>query len=362
MTSAHPRGDVRIFLKQCRSLAAAGHEVTLVVADGLPDEVRDGVRIVSVPRRAGRMGRMTKATRDICARAVALGADICHLHDPELLVIAKELQRAGAKVIFDAHEDLPKQILSKEYLWAPIRGIVAFGVEKYELRVCHELDAIVGATPAIRNKFRAINPRSLSVSNFPIRGELAFNLRQNQKRRQVCYVGGISEIRGVKELVAGMEQVRSGARLVIAGECTPNDLRAALTVLGGWRSVDELGWVDRAAVRELLGNSIAGIVTFLPVPNHVEAQPNKMFEYMSASLPVIGSNFPLWREIIEGNDCGICVDPQDPQAIARAIDWLVEHPEEAERMGRNGRRAVEERYNWQHEEAKLLALYEELAA
>jgi glycosyltransferase involved in cell wall biosynthesis len=94
------------------------------------------------------------------------------------------------------------------------------------------------------------------------------------------------------------------------------------------------------------------------MPNHIDAQPNKMFEYMSAGLPLIASDFPLWREIVEGNDCGVCVDPADPAAIAEAIDRLVENPDLARRMGENGQRAVHERYNWAIEEKKLLALYD----
>ena len=86
-----------------------------------------------------------------------------------------------------------------------------------------------------------------------------------------------------------------------------------------------------------------------------------MFEYMSAGLPVIASDFPLWREIIAGNDCGLLVDPEDPQAIADAIDTLVNDPEMARRMGENGARTVREKYNWDIEEKKLLALYEEIA-
>lgn len=92
-------------------------------------------------------------------------------------------------------------------------------------------------------------------------------------------------------------------------------------------------------------------------PNYVDAQPNKMFEYMSAGLPVIASNFPLWKEIIEGNQCGICVNPLEPKEIAAAIDWLTQNPEAAEQMGKNGRKAVEEKYNWQNEEEKLINLY-----
>jgi glycosyltransferase involved in cell wall biosynthesis len=82
-----------------------------------------------------------------------------------------------------------------------------------------------------------------------------------------------------------------------------------------------------------------------------------MFEYMAAGVPVIASHFPLWRQIVEGNACGICVDPLDPQAIAGAIDYLATHPEDAERMGRNGQRAVAAKYNWNIEEQKLLDFY-----
>ena len=130
----------------------------------------------------------------------------------------------------------------------------------------------------------------------------------------------------------------------------------------GWACVNALGFLSREQMRQTLSRSVAGIVTFLPVPNHIDAQPNKIFEYMSAGLPVIASHFPLWREIIEGNECGLCVDPLDPAAIAAAMDRLVENPDLARRMGENGRRAVHERYNWGVEEKKLLALYGKLLA
>ena len=75
-----------------------------------------------------------------------------------------------------------------------------------------------------------------------------------------------------------------------------------------------------------------------------------MFEYMSSGVPVIASNFPLWREIIEGNNCGICVDPLNPTAIATAIDTLAKDPDRARQMGRNGQKAVLEKFNWSAEE------------
>jgi glycosyltransferase involved in cell wall biosynthesis len=119
-----------------------------------------------------------------------------------------------------------------------------------------------------------------------------------------------------------------------------------------------LGWLDRGGVSDILSHSMAGLVTFLPAPNHIQAQPNKLFEYMSAGIPVIASNFPMWREIIADNDCGLLVDPLNPADIANAIDYLVSNPEEAQRMGANGRRAVHKRYSWTSEEKKLFAFYE----
>ena len=135
-----------------------------------------------------------------------------------------------------------------------------------------------------------------------------------------------------------------------------------MQALPGWQRVNALGFLDRAGVRDVLGRSMAGLVTLHPVINYIDALPVKMFEYMSAGIPVIASDFPLWREIIAGNDCGLLVDPLNPAAIAEAIDTLVSNPTMAQRMGENGRRAVEERYNWGIEEQKLMAFYERILA
>ena len=144
----------------------------------------------------------------------------------------------------------------------------------------------------------------------------------------------------------------------LGGEFSEPDVEVHVRSQTGWQWVDELGWLDRVGVKTVLDRSVAGLVTLHPVINYIDALPVKMFEYMAAGVPVIASHFPLWREIIEGNDCGLCIDPLDPAAIAKAIDYLVTHPQEAERMGRNGQRAVAEKYNWTLEEAKLLEFYQ----
>lgn len=357
LTSVHARYDTRIFLKQCRSLASARYQVSLVVADGLGDEEKDGVRILDAGRPSGRLDRMLGATRRVLARARSLDADLYQLHDPELLPAGLALKRAGARVVFDAHEDLPRQILSKPYLHPALRGVVSAAAARFERFACGRLDHVVAATPNIRAKFAAMGMPVVDVNNFPMAGEFEADVPWTAKEHQVCYVGGIATVRGIREVVTAMALCMSGARLELGGKFGERGLREEVTALPGWTMVDERGFLSRAGVRGVFERSVAGLVTLHPTTAYLDSLPVKMFEYMSAGLPVIASNFPLWREIVEGNACGVCVDPMSPHEIAAAIDYLVENPDIARTMGENGRRAVLERYNWTAEERKLLELY-----
>lgn len=357
LTSAHPRDDIRIFHKECRSLVMAGHDVVLVVADGLADGTRDGVRVVDVGRSRGRWDRIFRTTKRVREKALELGGDVYHLHDPELLPVARALKKCGKRVVFDAHEDVPKQILGKHYLHPVARRLLSIMVAAYERHVCARLDGVIAATPNIRDKFLRINGNTVDINNYPLKGELESATSWEAKGDEVCYVGGIASIRGIRELVAAMALTKTGARLNLVGAFSEPLVETEVRACSGWRHVNAYGTRDRAGVRDVLARSKAGIVTFHPLPNHVDAQPNKMFEYMSAGVPVIASHFPLWREIVEGNQCGVCVDPMDPVAIAAAIDRIVGDPELGRRMGENGRHAVEERYNWTAEERKLNEFY-----
>jgi glycosyltransferase involved in cell wall biosynthesis len=357
LTSAHPRNDTRIFFKMCSQLASHGHTVWLVVADGNYGEINNNVRIFDAGASTGRFDRIRNAPGRVFAQALTLNADLYHLHDPELIPIGLKLKRLGHRVVFDSHEDVPKQMLNKPYLNKPALWFISKVFSVYEAWACANLDGVIASTPFIRNKFLSINQNTVDINNFPLLGELDAQVPWDAKAREVCYVGGIDRIRGVEQVVQAMGLVQSDVRLNLCGRFTEPALEAACKTMPGWQMVNEQGYVDRAGVREVLGRSVAGLVTLHPVINYLDALPVKMFEYMAAGIPVIASDFPLWREIVLGNQCGLCVDPMNPGAIAKAIDYMVQHPDEARQMGEKGRRAVLERYNWSVEEAKLLAFY-----
>ncbi|MDB5933614.1 MAG: glycosyl transferase [Massilia sp.] len=357
LTSVHRRNDTRIFLKQCRTLAAHGYDVTLVVADDAGDESNDGVAIADVGRRPGRLNRMLHTTRRVFDKAVALDADIYHLHDPELIPAGLKLKRMGKKVIFDSHEDVASQLLGKPYLGPLSRQGLSAAFSLFERYACSRFDGIVTATPFIRDKFLRINPSTVDVNNYPLPGEFDAGGRWADKEPEVCYVGGIEAMRGIRELVRACALLRSPARLTLAGRFSDPALEAEVSAYPGWQRVVAHGQLDRAGVRRVLARAVAGLVTLHPVANYLDALPVKMFEYMASGIPVIASRFPLFRGIVEGGRCGLCVDPHDPVEIAAAIDYLVANPGIAKTMGANGRKAVLEQYNWPAQAIKLTDFY-----
>jgi len=361
LTSVHFRYDTRIFLKQCISLASNGYDVTLIVADGKGDENKENIAIYDVGRPKNRIFRMLNTTRQVYREAIKLNADVYHLHDPELIPIGLKLIKRSKKVIFDSHEHVPEQLLSKHYLSNWISRIISRSFDLFESLTLKKFSAIIAATPHICNILSSKNSRVVTINNYPIINELSSISRINaQKQNQVCFVGGVTDIRGIKELLVAFRLTKNNTKLVLAGLFSDQNLKTELQKTASWNYVKDLGFLNRTEVSQVLAQSIAGIVTFLPVPNHINAQPNKMFEYMSAGLPIIASNFPLWKEIIEAHNCGICVDPTKPQEIANAIDFLIANPKLAKDMGENGKQAINEKFNWTAEEKKLFDLYESL--
>lgn len=353
----HKDLDVRIFLKECVSLAQAfpDYEVHLILP-GVVERVEQGVWVHSVPKHQGsRLQRMWHTVNKIYKKALGLDACIYHLHDPELLRIATKLKRKGKKVMYDAHEDLPRQMLGKSYL--PMKKWASYVFEWYENFVVRKLDGVVTATPFIRDRFSTINPNVLDINNFPLLSEIEFSNEVVGSKNHICYIGGVTPIRGISELVSAMAQ--TDVTLELAGSIQA-DFLSILETNPGWKGVLAHGHVSREESAKIRQRAFAGVVTFLPYPNHINAQPNKIFEYMASGIPVIGSHFPLWRVLIEDNRVGVCVDPNNPQSIAAAILYLKNNPDMAQEMGAVGKRLVREKYNWDIEAQKLIVFYQKL--
>lgn len=368
LTSVHPAEDIRIFVKECQSLLKGGHDVSLIVANQ-KTYTKDGIKIISVQTpSSNRYIRMMKSIIGVYKEAVLQNADVYHFHDPELMPVGLLLKGKGKKVIYDVHEDVPEQVLSKQWIPSFLRKPISKIVKQIEQFASKRFDAIVTATPTINNRFKTYNSNSVIVHNFPILNEL---LDQNETTKSksfeepsIVYVGGITTLRGIEEMGQAIQLVNNthNVNLVLAGNFMPNSLETETKDKSYWKYFDFKGFVSREGIKEILSKSTLGLVILHPEPRYVVSYPIKLFEYMSAGIPVVASNFPIWRDIVEGENCGKCVDPLNPEEIAQTINWFINHPDEAKQMGENGRTAIQTKYNWEAESKTLNDLYSKLAA
>ena len=362
ITTVHPPFDVRIFHKECKTLAKAGYEVYLI-AQHDKDENVDGINIISLPKINSRIKRILILPIKAFFKAIKLKADVYHFHDPELLPVGVLLKIfTGRKVIYDVHEDYGKQILLKYYIPKILRKSISFIIDVFEKDASLCFNGIITATDYILMNF-SYHKKAISVKNYPIIENFSYKEKyyDNKNVYTLIYVGGLAEIRGIIQMIKALEFFENkNIKLILAGKFESKDLEDKVKKLKGYEKVEYLGWVDPKKVPYLLNDADIGMVCLNPRPNYLTSLPVKLFEYMLAGLPVVASNFPLWKKIVEGNNCGICVNPLDPKEIANAIKYLIDHPNEAKVMGENGRRAVLEKYNWEKESEKLVRLYEEI--
>ncbi|MCV7522697.1 glycosyltransferase family 4 protein [Micrococcus luteus] len=358
LSSAHPWTDNRIHLREASALAKAGMDVGLVAVDNDLSAVETGVRVVRTAPR-GRLGRMTLGAVSALRAAVRSRAQVVHLHDPELIWTVPVLQALGRTVVYDAHEDLPSQVMHKPYIHPVVRtGLAA--VSSALLRVADRADLVVAATETVAERFDPSH--TVVVRNFPqaVPQERAI-VPVSRRPLTAVYVGGLSEARGTGDLVAaaGSEAWPEGWTLSMAGPGA-GFLVDGLKAERGWSRVEHHGLVAPLDARRLVAEARVGLVVLRDTPNHRLALPTKMFEYMAAGTPVIASDFPLWRSILERYDCGILVDAGDPEQIASAVRRYAEDPEFLERHSANALHAYRTEVNWEAESRVLVAAYEAL--
>jgi glycosyltransferase involved in cell wall biosynthesis len=363
LTSVHAVNDIRVFQRQARSLAAAGYDVTYIVPHE-NNETVDGVRIVALPFPKNRservMGTMLKTLR--LARKEK--ADVYHFHDPELLPVGLLLKWfTRAAVIYDVHEDYRESISVSPYMAKSAAKMVASWVDDLEQFASTQFDAVVAATDHILQKFTSAK-KAICVHNYPVVGDFPTTSagHSSDDAFKIIYEGHITKDKGIEQTIKAIELIEDvdGIRLQLCGRFIDAKYERHIKRLKGYKNVDYLGWLDKSALYLKLREAVVGIICLSPTGNNVNALPNKLFEYMAAGLPLITSDFPIWKDLLAENKCGLTVNPLNPKDIAEKIMYLYNNPEEAKKMGENSRKAASTKYNWESEKNVLLDLYNSL--
>lgn len=362
----------RILYREAMSLARRGFEVVWVAPSEEPRTWSGQVRIVGFPAAHLRTRRWLNTWQPLVL-ALREQADLYHFHDPELIPCALLLRLITRKpVIYDVHEHYPDAIRLKEWIHRAIRPTVATLFDYLEPRTAPFFDAIITADDDVAGRFRKAPDRLVTLYNFPT-PDFCQTPSIPQPRRahavQLIQVGCLCPERGlwlmldVVRILVGEKKLDVG--LWIIGPFDSEEKRREFTAAV---AADELlrgrvictGAVPQDHLGSWLAAADIGLVPLQPVPKFHKNIPTKMFEYMAAGLPMVGSDLPPIRRYLLAADAGLLAVPDDPRSHADKILSLVQDPELAGRLGDNGRVAFQTRYNWTTEEEKLVSLYHEL--
>tara|TARA_B100000963_G_C22633461_1_gene676246 strand:+ start:3463 stop:4632 length:1170 start_codon:yes stop_codon:yes gene_type:complete len=371
LTTAHLRYDTRIFVKMCSSLANQGYDVSLIVADGKGDEIKNGVKILDVGLLKNRFYRFFFSIFKVYRKAIKLNAKVYHFHDPELLLISCMLRlNSQADIIYDVHENVKEDILGKDWIPLFFRRFISVLFVLTERLMLKFINYIIVAEDSYLKIYK--NRKNVtSILNYPI-----ISLRKNKKNIRsnkvdsiinMVYVGGVSRIRGAVELIESVNLLVSSGHsnifLKIIGLISLDFKNELFKLINKYKlnsHVAICGVISHETVYDEFEKAHIGLSILHPDPNFIESIPTKLYEYMSVGIPVIASDFPMWKKIIEKYQCGICVNPMNPKEIAEAIIYILNNPTKSMKMGTNGIAPVEDFYNWEKESLKLINIYDNI--
>ena len=362
ITTVHFRYDVRIMYKYCQTLSEK-FETTLFVADGKGDETINHLRVVDVGKPSfGRIGRLLLGNLKMLQRLLKRKTDILHFHDPELLLLAILLRIMGKKVIFDMHENLPLEILTKDYIPKIFRIVLSKTLKLFQ-NFALIFIPVIFAEESYRKHFLNAK-RHQTILNYPLVRDLEMVTPSKKLPNSFGYMGGVTKERGALVTLSCAEFLHKAGyniKLSFVGpvqeEVSKSELfntsvqKELATFHGRLKPHD--GWSKMAECN-------AGLAILQDSPNFVESYPTKIFEYMLLGLPIIVSNFPLYKAIVEESNCGIAVTPSSEKEVTQAMQWMLNNPEEATQMGLRGKRKAMEKYNWESEFSKLIDFYNEI--
>jgi glycosyltransferase involved in cell wall biosynthesis len=362
LTTTHPPRDGRIFEKEAKSLAKE-HGVMILAPSEAGCVGEDGdVRFVTVRKPASNLLHPLTLLRVLRA---GLGAecDVIHCHEPDALLVALLLKAVkGRKVVYDIHEHWPSEIpfdLGLQDATVLARVLEPL-LSRGEVLLSRFADAKIAVSESVAERFRGNGAEPVILSNYSIAGPVPPASQAKNSRNVVYMAGNMQMFHGIQECIQAISKVAAtfpDVSLTLVGNIRP-DVGAIAARTEPRPEITMTGYLPYREMYETLREGSIGLLVFQPhYYNAYIGLPNKLFDYMLCGLPVVASDFPEIRNVVEDAGCGVLVDPTDPDAIAEAIVYLLEHPDEARRMGENGRKAVLDRYNWGEMEKRLLQTY-----
>ncbi|NQT25824.1 glycosyltransferase family 4 protein [candidate division KSB1 bacterium] len=365
ITTVHPSFDVRIFHKECLSLARNGYEVYLI-AGCEREETVHGVHLVPINKsRIIVFARLIHGCRAF-RKAAEVDARIYHFHDPELLWVGALIKLLLHKrVIYDVHEDIQKHALGKAWIHPILRRLIATGLNTLEKLSEPFFDNIILAEDSYADKFGS---KKIVIRNYPILSNDDTS-EPTVHNPTFIYVGAIREIRGIFQMLEILQNLKADIptiQLRLIGPFYPATLEEKVRSYIQKHQLEPhiqiLGQISHTEIFSHIQESDIGLALLHPDANYVGSLPTKMFEYMMMSKPVVVSDFPMWKRIVHETGSGVVVDPLDVVHTTEIIQHLLQDDKKRKEMGERGRAAVRETYNWKLEERKLLACYKSLTS
>ena len=369
ITTIHPlHNDSRVFYRQCCSLAKAGYETHLVIPFEA-ETVKDGVHIHPCPRMHNRLLHMLITPWLAMRLALKTRANIYHYHDPELMLIGFILRFIFRKnVVYDIHESVHRHILSKSYLPRFSRRFIS------ACYVLLEKVFTIGQSLVIANEncLSEYSSNACLVQNYPMLTDETIAIANNNKTKAhpplLVYVGAVSEIRGAGicvELAGALARHGCDFHMKLIGpwqdsEESNRKLKSRIEVLQLQDKVELTGRMKWTEAMEIVSEATIGMCLLLPEPNFTTCLATKILEYMMYGIPVLASDFDHWRKYVDGERTGMMVDPGNIDRVTEVCLQMLADPEQLEQMGKRGRAAVQEKYNWDTEFNELLRCYDNL--
>lgn len=365
-SSVHPWNDTRVFYKETISLAKKGYEVKLcAVQNDVKYEGTYGNLTIEYLPKVKRLARPVLWFR-LFFKALREKADIYHFHDPELLLVGYFLKLfTNSKVIYDMHEDFPAAIKSKSWIPKFIRGKLSSLVGYIEKVLIKKCDAVIYAEKYYKNNYTDISIVKEDILNYPLDNTNTLHITPN-KVPNIIYAGAISKTRGLDEMLKMARELRNKDfkfKLILIGSFSKQlkqDTLDFIKVNNLNEYIELPGRLPLHKVFDYYAQADIGLAILHPEKNYLQSLATKIFEYMSFGIPVVASNFPDWKELIESSESGVVVNPFNIEEITEAVHKILNDKELSVQLGENGFKAYQEKYNWKVEEKKLIKLYKSI--